>query len=169
MSSVKGQRWLHPRSFADCNTLLSPGLIPLLVCSSSWQTPHGSGISSILGSLTRSSLHFHSFSQWPPWDTGTRARVGTHTHTHTHDTVTVIRHHDQRRQIITWDLQLQRDWSPSPSWQVAWQQAGRHNTRGAAESSHCETQPWGRENPGKRGGFWNLRVGLQWHTSSSPS
>ena len=86
-----------------------------------------------------------------------------------HCPLTVIRHHAQRRQIITWDLQLQRDWSPSPSWQVAWQQAGRHNTRGAAESSHCETQPWGRENPGKRGGFWNLRVGLQWHTSSSPS
>lgn len=50
-----------PSSVVACIVLPSPEVAPLLVCSSPWQMPHSSGI---LGSLTQSRFHFHSFIQW---------------------------------------------------------------------------------------------------------
>lgn len=43
-----------PFSFVDCSTHLSLGLFLFLVCSSSWQGSHNSGITNILGSLMKS-------------------------------------------------------------------------------------------------------------------
>ena len=48
---------LTPFSFVDCNTILSPGLVPLLFSSFSWQVSHSFGISKILGSSRQLQLH----------------------------------------------------------------------------------------------------------------
>lgn len=54
-------RSLTPFSFVDCNIVLQLGLVPHLVCSSSWKISRGSGISNSLGSPGQSRLHLHSF------------------------------------------------------------------------------------------------------------
>ena len=53
-SDVKVPRWLHPSNFAVCNSLLSLGLVPLILCRSPWQSFHPSGTSNILGSPVQS-------------------------------------------------------------------------------------------------------------------
>lgn len=49
-SDMKVLRWLHPSNFAVCNSLLSVGLVPLMLRSSPRQSSHPSGTSNILGS-----------------------------------------------------------------------------------------------------------------------
>lgn len=62
MSHVRGLRYLRLASFATCRTLLSLGLVPLTVCSSSCLESNGCGTSNILGSWEKSRPHFNSFS-----------------------------------------------------------------------------------------------------------
>lgn len=64
MSYVRKPRWLCSPSFADGNTLLSLGLVPLLVCRSPWQISHGSGTFNILGSPTQGSWYSMQVVPW---------------------------------------------------------------------------------------------------------
>jgi hypothetical protein len=62
-------------------------------------------------------------------------------------------------------LQRVRPW---PSWQGAWQQAGRHGAAAVAESLQADLQVRGRENKTEpHMGFLNLNHYPQWHSFST--